>query len=126
MERFLGGEFSDEKFDDGTVWRSLAPFESNELKYLLSIDWKGGFVTLNADPENADQACPAFELICRCTHMRILPSVYGGEALNCYFLEDETSEPRERDLRLALERLPDGRLYTWPATGKCDPPFREL
>jgi hypothetical protein len=125
VERFLGGRFFDDDYEDGVVLFSSIAFESNSLVYLLTIDWKSEFVILRADPEKADQACPAFELICRCTHMMVKPSCYGGEALFCYFVEDEQAEPGSSDLRLALERLPDGRLYSWPVTGKCDPSVSE-
>lgn len=132
IEKFLGGKFSDEKFDSvpaekcdsGVIFSSMA-FKSNGLVYLLTIDWMAEFVILRADLENADQACPAFELICRCSHIKISNSCYGGKALFVSFVEDEGAEPCSSDLRLALERLPNGRLYVWPVTGKSDPPVSE-
>ena len=110
VESFVEGQFSNEGFLDPNDFTEIE-FAARGLVYSLLVGQKSEMATLRGDPQDALQKCPAFEIGCRCNLIGMSQSVYGGEAMLLYFVEDEGAEPSSADIRVALERLPNGRLY---------------
>ncbi|MEM7012355.1 MAG: hypothetical protein AAF585_12820 [Verrucomicrobiota bacterium] len=125
VEEILGAKFEIPfGFEEPSPMQE-AKFEANGLIYNLTvITGKGCYVWLRADPNESDQALPAFEFHFRCDRIRTVPGDYNSRAIHFDFCGG-SKEVEPSHYRLVIDRLPDDRFYIWPIIDNSDPAPKE-